>query len=117
MSGHRCGLTGHTLHHVAVSAQNVDVVVKEVEAWPIEMAGSPMRGDGHADTGGHTLPQRAGGRLDTRGPAVLGMTWASAVELSKASDVFQRHGLLTDYFVLGIHRLDAGEVQQRVEKH
>src|SRR5262249_3410725 len=86
---HRRSLSRDSLHHAAVSAQRVDIVIKQVKARSIEITGSPPYRDSHTDTGGHTLPQWASGRFDTCRPAIFGMTGTFAVELAEAFDVFQ----------------------------
>ena len=112
----RRGLAGDPFHHAAVAGQRIDIIIEQLEARAIEVAGKPAGGDGHPDTGGHPLPQRAGGRLDTRGPAVFRVAGAFAVELPKALDVVQGHRQLAQHLVLGIDRFDAGEVQQGIEQ-
>ncbi len=66
-------LAGDALHHAAVAGQGVDVVVEHLEAGPVEVLRHPLAGDRHPDAGGDALAERARGRLDARGPAILGM--------------------------------------------
>ncbi len=84
-------LAGDALHHVAVAAQRVDVVVEQLEAGPVEMLGQPARADRHADAGGGTLAQGAGSRLHAGGHPVLGVPGTGAVELPEALNVVERH--------------------------
>src|SRR5262249_3035825 len=79
--------------------------------------GLPLAGDRHPDRGGDALSKRTGGRLDPRGPAVLGMAGGARAELAEALDVRERDRGLADHLVVGIDRPHPGEVQQRVEQH
>ena len=89
MSGQRRCLAGHTLHHAAVAAQRVHVVIEHHEVGAVEVAAHPSLGDGHADAGGNALPERPRGRLDAGRPPVLRMARALAVELSEPLDVVE----------------------------
>ena len=117
MAGERGGLARDALHHAAVPGERVDVVIEHLEAGTVEMAGHPLPRDRHADAGGDALAERPRRRLDPRRPAVLGVTGALAVELAKALDVIERDRELTQALVLRVHRLDACEVEHRVEQH
>src|SRR5262249_7499877 len=108
-------LAGDALHHAAVAGQRVDVIVEHVEAGAIEVLGLPRARDGHADAGRDAGAERTGRRLDARGPAVLRMARALAVELAEALDVVELHRQLAEALVLGVDGLDAGQVQQRVD--
>src|SRR5277367_3275278 len=48
---------------------------------------------------------------------IFRMTRALAAELPKPLDIVKRHRELTETLVLGINRLDAGEIKYRVEQH
>src|SRR4029453_462461 len=115
MAGQRGGLTGDTLHHAAVAGQRVHVVVEHLEARSVEVRRLPATGDRHAHARGHAGAQRSGGGLDARGPAVLRVTRALAVELPEALDVIELHRELTQPLVLRIHRLHARQVRGRVD--
>ena len=117
MAGQRRRLVTHPLHHAAVAAERVGVVVEHFEAGAIEIFDHPFSGDGHADTSGHTLPERSGGRLDARGPAVLGVTRTFAVELPESFDVVEGHRQLAQGLVLWIDSLDRAQMQHRIKKH
>src|SRR6516162_9351953 len=68
-------------HHAAIPAQGIDVEVDQVfKASLVEVGSLPAAGDGHTNTVGQPLPERAGRGLDTAGPAVFGMAGATAVE-------------------------------------
>src|SRR3546814_5587919 len=62
-------------------------------------------GDRHADRGGNTLAERAGGRLDARQHEILGVAGAWAAQLPEVADVVHRRPRV------------AGEVQQRINQH
>jgi hypothetical protein len=69
-------LGGDALLDVAVGGDDVDLVVERALARRgvrVEQPPLAPRGHGHADGGGQPLAQRAGGDLDTRGVAVLGV--------------------------------------------
>ena len=117
MTGQRGRLARDALHHAAVAGEGVDVVVEHLEAGPVEVLRHPPGGDGHADAGGHPLPERAGRGLDAGGPAVLRMARALRVELAEALDVVERDRQLAQALVLRVDRLHAGQVQQGVEQH
>ena len=109
----RGSLARDALHHVAVAAQRVDVVVEQLEAGPVEVAGEPAGPDRHADAGGGALAQRAGRGLDAGGQPVLGMPRAWAVELPEALQIVQRRPRPRPSAI----RLHAGEVQKGIEQH
>src|SRR5262249_60392414 len=110
-------LVRDSLHHAAIAAQCVDIVIKHLVARTIEISRRPTCSDGHANAGGYSLAQGAGRRLDARSPAIFGMAWTFAVELAKTLDVLQRHGEFTQHLVLAVDRLDTGEMQHRIEQH
>ena len=114
--GQRGGLGADALHQAAVAAQRVDVVVEQLVAGPVERGGLPQPGDGHADAGGDPGAQRAGGALHAGGPAVLGVAGALGVQLPEPAQVLQRDGGLADDLVVGVDRLDPGQVQHRVQQ-
>ena len=105
---------GDALHQAAVAADRVDVEVEELGAVARRQ---PLRGDRHADRGRDALAERAGRRLDARGPAVLGVARRLRVELAEALDVVEADGGVADDLVVGVDRPHPGEVQQRVEQH
>ena len=116
VAGQRGRLGGDPLHHVAVAAQRVDVVVEELVAGAVEVRRLPLGRDRHADRGRDALAERPGRRLDARRPAVLRMPRAARVDLAEALDVLERDRQLAEPLVRGVDRLHAGEVQQRVEQ-
>ncbi len=64
MPGQRRGLTRDPFHHAAVATQRVDVIVEQLEAGTIEVAGDPALGNRHSDAGRQPLSERTGRRLD-----------------------------------------------------
>src|SRR5450631_3711186 len=87
MSGDRCGFAGDALHHVAVAADHVDVVIEDPEAMFVVVFAQPSRSDGHADAVAAALAKRPGRGLDACGDAVFGMAGRDAVELPKFLDI------------------------------
>ena len=98
------GLGGNPLHEVAVADDPVDVVVDDLAVGPVEVLGEKALGDGHADAGGEARAERAGGQLDARRMAVLGVAGGAAAPLPELLKVLERDVV-------------AAEVKQRVEQH
>ncbi len=117
VAGQGGGLARDALHHAAVAGHRVDVVVEHGEIGPVEVLGLPAAGDRHADAGGHAGAQRTRRRLDAGRPPVLRVARALAVELAEPFDVLQLDRQLAQPLVLRVHRLHAGQVQQRVDQH
>ena len=117
VAGEAGGLGRDPLHHVAVAAEGVDVEVEQVEPRLVVMRPEPEARRGHPDAGGHALAERAGGGLDAGGPAVLGVARGAALDLAELLDIFQVHGQLVGQLVVVADRLDAGQVEERVEEH
>ena len=114
VAGDRGGLARDALHQAAVAADRVDV---EVEQLGAEVLAVPLAGDRHPDRGRDPLAERPGGGLDPRGEAVLGVPGGLRVELAEALDVGEADRRLALGLVVGVDRLDLGEVKQRVEQH
>ena len=118
VAGERGGLGRDAFHHVAVAAEGVDVEIDQFfEAGPIVMSGHPALGGGHADAVAGSLAERAGRGLDARGQPVLRVARAPAVELPEPLDLLERHRWLAQRLVVFADRLDAGQVEQRIEQH
>src|SRR4029453_46878 len=77
----------------------------------------PFLGDGHADAGCDTLSERTGSSFHSRYPMIFGMAGCFTVELAKPADVVQRDRWLSEFFIIGVHRLDAGEVKNGPDQH
>ena len=117
VAGERGRFARHALHHVAVAAYRVNVVVEDREIRPVEMLRQPAPGDRHADAVAAALAERAGRRLDARGQVIFRMAGAFAAELAEPLDVVERDRGLAETLVFGIDGLHAGEMQERVEQH
>ncbi len=109
-------LVGHALHHAAVAAQGVDVVVVQREPGLVVALRHEALRHRHADAVGHALRQRPGGRLHTRGQAVFRVPGRHAGELAELLDVVERDGVRPLVLVLEV-RGDLRQVQQRIEQH
>src|SRR5262249_22278862 len=86
------------------------------EAGTVVRGRGPVAGHRHPDAGSQALAQRARGRLDAAGPAVLGVPGALRVELAKPVEVIELDRRLSEYLVLRTDRPHAAEVQKRVKK-
>ena len=73
-------------------------------AGAVELVAQAALGDGHPDGVGEALAERAGGRLDARCQAVLGVAGRDAAPLAERLEVLERD-------------LVAGQVEERVEQH
>ena len=104
VAGERGGLGRDALLEVAVGADDVRPVVDDGVPGPVELAGEPALGDGHPDAVRDALAERAGGRLDARGQAVLGVARRPRAPLPEVPEVVERD-------------LVAGQVEERVEEH
>src|SRR5262249_44992968 len=105
------------LHHAAVPAHGVDMVVEDLEARPVVSIREPLLRDRHADARRDTLAERTRSRLDARHPVVLRMSWRLAVELTEPPDVVERDRRLTEAFVVRVHGARPGEMEDRPEQH
>jgi hypothetical protein len=63
--GERRCLGADSLHHIAVAAQGVNVVLKYAESRPIVSRCKPGLGNRHTNAHSNPLPQRAGRGFDT----------------------------------------------------
>jgi hypothetical protein len=117
MPGERRGLAPQPLHHVAVAAEHVDVIVEQLEPGPVVCRRKPAPGDGHPDAHGDALAERAGGGLDPGRPAVFRVPGTATPRLAEALDVVQRHRGPVGRLIGRVRRADAGQVDQAVEQH
>src|SRR5205823_6955287 len=85
VAGERGRLARHALHHAAVAAERVDVVVEERVVGAVVARRQPAPGDRHADAGRDALTERARRGLDAGGPVILGMPGTLAVELTEVA--------------------------------
>jgi hypothetical protein len=112
----RC-LGGDALHHAAVAANGIDVVVENVEARPVVAVGEPLLSDGHSHAGGHSLPERTAGGLDAGNPVILRVPRGLAVKLTKMTDVVERDRRVPQPFILRIHGPRPREMEHGPKQH
>src|SRR6266571_1032486 len=105
MGGVRRRLRTDALHHAAVAAYRVDLVIENVKARAIVVVGEPLLRQRHANAGGNALPERTGSGFDTGDPVVFRMSRSLAVQLAKTADVVERHGSVPESLVLGVDGL------------
>src|SRR4030095_11873351 len=117
MTGERGSFGSNAFHHATVTADGVDVVVEDFKTWFVVWWGEPFLGNGHANAGRDTLSERAGGGFHSRDPMIFRMAWRFAVELPKPANIGQADRWMSDVFIGGVHRLDAGKVKSRPEQH
>ncbi len=111
------GFGRDALHHAAVAADGVDVVVEHLEARFVVAGGHPFAGDGHADGSSEALTEGTGGGFDAGGEAVFGVPRTFRIELAEFFDVVERDGRGADDFVFCVDGFDAGEVEEGIEEH
>ena len=110
-------LAGDTFHQVAIAAERIDIEVEEIIARPVVSRAQPASGHRHAYARSHSLSERAGGDLHSRRPAILGVTWATAVPLSKIFYVVERDSLSINILVRWIGGFDPSQIDQAAEQH
>jgi hypothetical protein len=116
MTGERGRLAGDPLHHVAVAADGINVVVEYRVTRPIEMLRQPAAGHRHAYAVATALAERSGRGLDARSQAIFGMAGTFAAELSKTPDIVERdRGLVEPLFL--ICNTYPAQMQHRVQQH
>ena len=102
MAGQRNRLVAKALHQAAVARDHIGEVIDAVVA---EARVHQPFGQRHADCRGDALPERPGGRLDTGGVAILGMSRRLRSPLPEGPEFVRRHALV------------ARQVQQRIQQH
>ena len=102
--GDRGGFLADALHHVAVGADRVGVVVHDLIAGPVEALGQEALGHRHADGVGDALAERPGGDLDAGDVAALGVAGRARAPLAEALQVLDR-------------QVEAAQVRERVLQH
>ena len=117
VTGERGRFARYALHHVAVAADGINVVVEHRVVRPIEMLRQPAPGESHADAVAAALAQRAGRRLDSGRQVIFRMAGAFAADLPKPLDIVERDRGLIETLIFGIDGFHAAEMQQRVEQH
>src|SRR5262249_21587885 len=117
MARQRGCLRCHTLHHAAIAANRVDVVVEDLKIGAVVSVGEPNLGNCHAYAGGDTLPKWSSRGLDPSNPMIFLVTWGLAAELEEVTNIIERNRGLPKPFVFGIHRSGTGEVEHRPQQH
>ena len=117
MAGERCRFRTHALHHAAVAAHRINVVVEDLEAGPIVAVREPCFSDRHANAGGDALPERPSCCLHPRNQMVLGVSRSLAAEMAEVTNIVERHRGLPEPLVVGVHGAGAGEVEHRPQQH
>jgi len=70
MASERGCFAGDALHHIAVAAHRVNVIIEQREVRPIEMLRQPALRDRHANACRTALAERPRCRLDARGDMI-----------------------------------------------
>ena len=117
MPGDRGRFVADAFHHVAIAADDVDVVVDDLEAGLVEIAGQPALAHRHPDGHAATLAERAGRGFDAGSDVMFRMTRTFAVELAKRLDVIERHGGPVEQLVRGVDGFHARQMQRRIQQH
>jgi hypothetical protein len=114
VAGEGGGLVGDALHQAAVAGERVDVEVEELGAEALPL---PLGGKRHPDRGGDALAERARGRLDPGGPAVLRVSRRARAQLAELFDLVQADRRLVEHVVVGVDLANPGQVEDRVDQH
>ncbi len=117
MAGHGGGFGGDALHHVAVAAQDEDVMVEQLGVGLVVARRQPALGQRHPDRITAALPERTRRRLDARRHPVFRVARRLGGQLAKLFDVVQRDGRLTSLLAMRVDFLDARQMQDRIEQH
>ncbi len=110
-------LGADAFHQIAVAAQDIHLIVEQVEAGTVVPSRQPALGDRHADAVADALPERTGRRLHAARVAVLGVSGAAAIQLAEAADVVQRHRQLVGRAAVGVNLFHFAQVQHGIEQH
>ena len=92
-------------------------MIEQIETGAIVIGSRPLGGDCHSNAIRDPLAKWAGRGFDSTGPAVFGVSWTLAVELTESLDVFQRNGWCVNDFVVRAHGLGLSHVEHRVQQH
>ena len=110
----RGGFARDAFHHVAVTAERINVVVEHLEAGLIEALRQPTLGDRHADAHPTALTQGPSRRLDARGAMIFGVAWTFTIQLAEALDVVESDCEFGAAPLIGLY---ASKMQHRIEQH
>src|SRR5271167_4153160 len=117
VGGKRGGFARHAFHHVAVSADGVDLEVKNVEAGLVEICAEPLAGDSHSDAVACALSKRTCRGFDAGGDVGFGMARSLASELTESLDFVHRNGERVQDFAVFGGFFDARKMKRGVEEH
>ena len=78
--------------HVAIAAEGIDVIIKDLKSRLVVMGCEPRGGYGHTDAVSDTLTERSGRSFDVCGPAASRMSGGFAVQLAELLDVIEGDG-------------------------
>mmetsp|Transcript_1401 Transcript_1401/g.2103 ORF Transcript_1401/g.2103 Transcript_1401/m.2103 type:complete len:574 (+) Transcript_1401:591-2312(+) len=107
----------NTLLHAAITAHGVRIEVEELVSRLVVRSSKPLTGNGHSHTRGQSITERSSGGLNSRSPAVLGMTGTAGMELAEGFEIVHAHGLAVAHLVVGRDGFDSRQVHGGVEKH
>src|SRR5437868_10970176 len=117
MARTRSGLIRDALHQIAVTADDIHVVIGEVETWPIEAACHPLTCYSHAHTSSNALAEGTGRGLNPEVQRYSG--WpahllSSCRKRLMSSSVTDRWPSVSYLRIDGLH---ASEVQKGIPQH
>ena len=115
--GHRRRFTADAFHHVAVTAQGVDVVVEQHLAATVEAFSQPAPGHGHAHTVGAALTEGTGGGFHAGGHAVFRVAGGLGTHLPELLDIVQADRRQARALAVGVNFNHTGQMQQRIQQH
>ncbi len=107
VAGERSRFAGDAFHQVAITAQRIDVVVKQLVIRCVVVLGQPLLGHCHADGIADAGAERTGRGLDTGGFVKLGVTGTDTADLTKVLDCFERDRQFVRRLPRVVHCLDA----------
>src|SRR5438132_3968970 len=91
VGGERRRFRADALHHAAIAAHRVDLVIENVKARAVVVVREPLLRQRHAYAGGNALPERTGRGFDARDPVVFRMSRSLTVQLAETADVVKRY--------------------------
>src|SRR5439155_3207522 len=87
MSRERCRLGTHPLHHVAIAAHGIDVVIENLKAGTVVVRCQPVRSNCHSHAIGDTLAERTGCGFDARSNSIFRMSRSTTVDLPEPFNI------------------------------
>ena len=116
MTCQRGGLAAHALHHATVPRKGIHIESKEREVRLVVPHTKPVTCQRHANARCHPLTKRSSRRFHPGGPAIFGMSRASAFQLPKILQVIEGNRKLAKRFILPIYRFHTSQVQERIQQ-